>query len=208
MPSLILRELRDTDFELFAEMNSDIEVTRYLLPMTRSESWEAFGRIRKEMTLRGWGIWAVEVGGIFAGIVGLHVPDYRLPFSPCTEVLWRLRREFWGRGIAYEAASQAIDFGFSKAGLEEIVSFTTLANLRSIRLIERLGFVRDQQGDFDHPEVPVGNHLRRHVLFRKKKPQSPAPGLAAGRDSPSERETRSRSSESLGKREDAARYLT
>ncbi len=160
----------DTDFELFAEMNSDPKVTRYLLPMTRSESLDAFSRIRNEITQRGWGVWAVEVDGIFAGSVGLHVPECHLQFSPCTEVLWRLRKEFWGRGIAHEAASKALNCGFSKADLEEIVSFTTPLNLRSIRLMERLGFERDHHGDFDHPEVPVGNYLRRHVLYRKKKP--------------------------------------
>jgi RimJ/RimL family protein N-acetyltransferase len=166
MKAVILRQWKDTDFELFAEMNSDPEVTRYLLPMTRSESLEAFSRIRKEITQRGWGVWAVEVDGIYAGMVGLQVPEWHLQFSPCTEVLWRLRKEFWGRGIAYEAASQAIDYGFSKADLEEIVTFATPSNHRSIRLMERLGFVRDHQGDFDHPEVPVGD-LRRHVLYRK-----------------------------------------
>src|SRR5688572_21135921 len=170
MSAFILRQLKETDFELFAEMNSDSEVTRYLMPMTRNESLEAFSRIRNEITQRGWGIWAVEVDGIFAGMVGLQVPAWHLQFSPCTEALWRLRKEFWGRGIAYKAASQAIDYGFSKADLEEIVSFTTPSNLRSIRLIERLGFERDHEGDFDHPEVPVGNDLRRHVLYRKKKP--------------------------------------
>ncbi len=170
MSALILRQSKDTDFELFAEMNSDPEVMHYLLPMTRSDSVGAFSRLRNEMTQRGWGVWAVEVDGIFAGMVGLHVPDYPLPFSPCTEVLWRLRKEFWGRGIAHEAAGKAIDYGFSKAGQEEIVSFTTPQNLRSIRLMERLGFERDHQGDFDHPKVPMGHHLRRHVLYRKQKP--------------------------------------
>jgi len=170
MNALILRQWKETDFELFAEMNSDPEVIRYLLPMTRSKSLDVFRRIRKEITQRGWGVWAVEVDGLFAGMVGLHVPEWHQPFSPCTEVLWRLRKEFWGRGIAYEAASKAIDYGFSKIDLEEIVSFTTPANLRSIHLMERLGFERDHQGDFDHPEVPVGNHLRRHVLYRKKNP--------------------------------------
>ena len=168
--SPMLRQWKESDFELFAEMNSDPEIVRYLLPMTRSESLRVFGHIRNEITLRGWGVWAVEVDGIFAGMVGLHVPECHLPFSPCTEVLWRLRKEFWGRGIAYEAARRAIDYGFSKADLEEIVSFTTPTNVRSIRLMERLGFKRDHQGDFDHPEVPAGNDLRRHVLYRKKKP--------------------------------------
>ena len=173
MDALILRQSKDTDFELFAEMNSDPEVMRYLLPMTRSDSVGAFSRLRNEITQRGWGVWVVEVDGTFAGMVGLHVPDYPLPFSPCTEVLWRLRKVFWGRGIAHEAASKAIDYGFTKAGLAEIVSFTTPQNLRSIRLMERLGFERDHQGDFDHPRVPVGNHLRRHVLYRKKRPDKP-----------------------------------
>lgn len=170
MSALILRHPKDTDFELFAEMNADPEVMRYLLPLTRSESLATFEYLRNEMARRGWGVWTVEVDGRFAGTVGLHVPGYPLPFGPCTEVLWRLRKEFWGRGIAHEAARQAIDYGFSQAGLEEIVSFTSPSNLRSIRLMERLGFERDQQGDFDHPEVPVGSHLSRHVLYRKKKP--------------------------------------
>ena len=170
MDEVILRDWKETDFESFAEMNSDPEVMRYMLPVTRSESMDAFNRIRKEIAQRSWGVWVVEVDGSFAGMVGLHVPEWDLPFSPCTEVLWRLRKEFWGRGIAFQAAGKAIDHGFSKAGLEEIVAFTTPPNLRSIRLMERLGFERDHQGDFDHPAVPVGHDLRRHVLYRKNKP--------------------------------------
>ena len=167
----MLRDWKESDFEPFAEMNSDPEVMRYFLaPMTRKESLETFSRIRKEIAQRGWGVWAVEVDGIFAGMVGLYVPEWQLPFLPCVEVLWRMRKEFWGRGIANEAANHAIDHGFSKADLDEIVSFTTPLNLRSIRLMERLGFERDHDGDFDHPAVPVGHYLRRHVLYRKKKP--------------------------------------
>ncbi len=167
----MLRDWKESDFEPFAEMNSDPEVMRYFLePATRSKSLDTFSRIRKEIAQRGWGVWAVEADGRFAGMVGLHVPEWQLPFSPCVEVLWRLRKEFWGRGIAHEAANQAIDYGFVKAGLAEIVSFTTPPNLRSIRLIERLGFERDHEGDFDHPAVPEGHPLRHHVLYRKKKP--------------------------------------
>lgn len=167
-----LRDWKDTDFELFVEMNSDPEVMRYLLPVTRTECLDVFNRTRERTTQRGWGVWAVEVDGIFAGMVGLHVPEWQVPFSPCTEVLWRLRKEFWGCGIAYEAATKAVDYGFSCVGLEEIVAYTVPMNHRSIRLMERLGFERDQEGDFDHPAVPPGNDLRRHVLYRKKKPDN------------------------------------
>ncbi len=156
-------------------MNSDPEVMRYLLPLTRAESLDVFDLIREEIAQRGWGVWAVEVDGNLAGMVGLHVPGCDLPFSPCTEVLWRLRREFWGRGIAFEAATKAVEYGFLTAKLDEIVSFTTPSNLRSIRLMERLGFERDHQGDFDHPEIPVGNDFRRHVLYRRSNPNKTRP---------------------------------
>lgn len=172
MNTVTLRQWADSDFEPFAEMNSDPVVMRYLLTMTRSESLDVFNLLRSDLDRRGWGVWAVDVDGVFSGMVGLHVPDYDLPFSPCTEVLWRFRKEFWGQGVAFEAAAKAVDFGFSNVGLDEIVSFTTPLNLRSIRLMERLGFGRDHQGDFDHPEVPEGNDFRRHVLYRKTRPDN------------------------------------
>lgn len=175
MHSPTLRPWRDSDFEPFAEMNADPEVMRFFLArLTRSEALEMFRRVRSQIDQHGWGVWAVEVNGALAGMVGLNTPRWPLPFSPCTEVLWRLRREFWGQGIAHSAASQAIEYGFSQAGLTEIVAFTTPPNLRSIRLMERLGFDRDHAGDFDHPAVPAGHPLRRHILYRKKKPNQTA----------------------------------
>jgi RimJ/RimL family protein N-acetyltransferase len=171
MTTALLRTWRDSDFEPFAVMNSDPEVMRYFLaPWSRTEAAERFARMRTALDERGWGIWPVEVEGCFAGMVGLNVPRYPLPFSPCTEVLWRFRPEYWGRGLAYAAATEAVQRGFSTVGLEEIVAFTTVPNLRSRRLMERLEFRRDAAGDFDHPEVPEGHPLRRHVLYRKRKP--------------------------------------
>jgi RimJ/RimL family protein N-acetyltransferase len=168
MKTPVLRQWKDSDLEPFAEMNADPEVMRYFLaPMAHTEAVDAVVRMRTTLDQRGWGIWAVEVDGNFAGMVGLNVPRWHLPFSPCTEVLWRLRKDYWGLGIAYAAANQAVEHGFSNVGLREIVAFTTPPNLRSIRLMERLGFNRDLGGDFDHPAVPEGHALRRHVLYRK-----------------------------------------
>jgi RimJ/RimL family protein N-acetyltransferase len=167
----LFRQWKDSDLEPFARMNADPDVMRYFLsPMTREEAHAAVVRMRATIERRGWGIWAVEVDGEFAGMLGLNEPRWQLPFSPCTEVLWRLRKEFWGRGIAFTAAGQALEYGFSKLGLQEIVAFTTPPNLRSIHLMERLGFTRDLAGDFDHPAVPEGHYLRRHVLYRKRNP--------------------------------------
>jgi RimJ/RimL family protein N-acetyltransferase len=167
----MLRQWKDSDLEPFIRMNADPEVMRYFpAPMTRAEAQDAFGRMRNAVDQRGWGVWAVEVEGDFAGMVGLNVPRSDLPFSPCTEVLWRLRKEYWGLGAAFAAATGAVDYGFSELALDEIVAFTTPPNRRSLRLMERLGFTRDFEGDFDHPAIPEGHALRRHVLYRKKNP--------------------------------------
>ena len=156
-------------------MSADPEVMRYFLaPLTRAEAQDFLTWLRTMIDQRRWGIWAVDVDGDFAGMVGLNVPRWPLPFSPCTEVLWRLRQKYWGKGVVHAAASQAVAYGFERVGLDEIVAFTTPPNLRSIRLMERLGFARDHSGDFDHPAVPERHPLRRHVLYRLKNPDSAA----------------------------------
>jgi RimJ/RimL family protein N-acetyltransferase len=73
-----------------------------------------------------------------------------------------------GQGYATEAAREALRFGFEQVGLGEIVSFTVPQNIRSRRVMERIGLVRDPAGDFDHPRVdPVAYpHLVPHVLYR------------------------------------------
>jgi RimJ/RimL family protein N-acetyltransferase len=169
MSAILLRQWRDADLEPYFEMNADPEVMRYFpAAMTRDEASLSLGLLRRAIDERGWGIWAVDVDGKFAGMAGLSVPRFNAPFMPCTEILWRLRREFWGRGLAHAAATQALEYGFSTLGLPEIVAFTAAINLRSIRLMERLGFTRDAGDDFDHPALPQGDPLRRHVLYRRR----------------------------------------
>jgi RimJ/RimL family protein N-acetyltransferase len=121
-----------------------------------------------EMEVEGWGLWAVEeVGGArFVGMVGLHRVSTALPCAPAVEVAWRLSPEHWGHGFATEGAEAALRFGFAEAGLSEIVAFTTTLNARSQAVMERIGMARDLQADFDHPSVPEGSPLRRHVLYR------------------------------------------
>ena len=127
-------------------------------------------RIEAGFAADGFGLWAVEVAGgpPFIGFVGLAVPRFEAHFTPAVEVGWRLAREHWGRGYATEAARAALDYGFGTVGLEEVVSLTVPANTRSIAVMERLGMTRDPADDFDHPRLPEGHRLRRHVLYRKR----------------------------------------
>ena len=101
--------------------------------------------------------------------MGLAVPAFEAHFTPAVEVGWRLAAEHWSRGYATEAARAALDYGFTTAGLDEIVSFTVPANSRSRAVMERLGMTHDPADDFDHPRIEPGHPLRRHVLYRKRR---------------------------------------
>jgi len=169
---LLLRQWRDEDLEPFAAMNADSRVMEFFPTMlTRDQSDDFARRIREKQAEQGWGLWAVEVPGVasFVGFVGLLVPTFEAHFTPCVEIGWRLAADHWGQGYATEGARAALDCGFTQAGLDEIVSMTVPANLRSRHVMEKLGLTRDPADDFDHPRMPEGHPLKRHVLYRLRR---------------------------------------
>ena len=166
---LILRRWRPEDLGPFAEMNADLEVMKHMQRTLTTAESDAFAqRIEDEFDELGFGLWAVEVrsGASFIGFVGLHRVPFDAAFTPAVEVGWRLARQYWGNGYATEAARAAVEFGYRSAGLDEVVSFTTPGNVASWKVMERLGMVRDENSDFEHPEVPVGHPLRWHIFYR------------------------------------------
>jgi len=169
MEQIALRQWRDSDLEPYAAMNADPEVMRYFPSLlSREQSEASLARQCSLIERRGWGLWALDVDGNFGGFIGLAIPGFEAPFMPCVEVGWRLRREYWGRGLAYRGALQALDYGFNILKLPEIVSFTAAVNAPSRKLMDRLSFVHDAASDFQHPSIPEGHQLRHHVLYRKK----------------------------------------
>jgi ribosomal-protein-alanine N-acetyltransferase len=166
---LRLRRWLPDDREPFAAMNSDPRVMEHFpAALSRGESDALADRIEAHFDQHGFGGWAVEIPGTarFAGFIGLSIPAFEAHFMPCVEIGWRLSAECWGRGYATEGARAALDFGFESLGLDEIVSFTVPANVRSRRVMERIGMSRQPGDDFDHPGLPQGHLLRRHVLYR------------------------------------------
>jgi RimJ/RimL family protein N-acetyltransferase len=152
----------------FAAMNADPEVMRFFPALLTAEQSDAMvDRIVNQFPERGWGLWAVEIrsSGEFIGFIGLAVPRYALPFGPCVEVGWRLRRSARGHGYATEGGQACLGIAFDRLGLNEIVSFTALTNLPSIAVMKRIG-LSNAGTDFDHPGVPEDNPLRRHCLYR------------------------------------------
>ncbi len=166
---ICLRRWRDEDREAFAAMNSDVRVMEFFLNrLSRFESDEMVDRIQEHFSERDFGLWAIEIPGVapFIGFAGLSVPRFSARFMPCVEVGWRLAFEHWGHGYATEAARLALGYGFRTLALSEVVSFTSATNHRSRAVMERLGMHRDPDEDFDHPALPEGHPLRRHVLYR------------------------------------------
>lgn len=167
-PRLVMRRWTDADLEPFAALNADPEVMRYFpARLTREDSDAFVDRIEARFDEDGYGLWALErAGGEFLGYTGLAPARADLPCAGAIEIGWRLVRAAWGHGYATEAAREAVRFGFEQAGLAEVVSFTAVVNVRSRRVMERLGMTRDPAEDFDHPALPAGSPLRPHVLYR------------------------------------------
>ncbi len=165
---LLLRPWCEEDLEPFAALNGDPEVMRYFpATLTRAESDEFARFVQGLIAVHGWGLWAVEVRGgpPFIGFVGLNRVRFEAPFTPAIEVGWRLDRPYWGHGYATEAAAAALTFAFDELECPEVVSFTSLMNEPSLRVMRRLGMSHDPADDFDHPAVAAGP-LRRHALYR------------------------------------------
>lgn len=174
-PRLLLRHWHPDDLQPFAAMNADPEVMEHFPNvLTRADSDAFAARAEAGLASRGYGLWAVEerAGGRFLGFTGLNQVTFEAPFvdGPTIEIGRRLRRDAWGRGYAQEAARAVRDFAFEGAGLRELVSFTATTNLRSARVMRGIGMTRDAADDFDHPRLPPGHRLRRHVLYRLAAP--------------------------------------
>jgi RimJ/RimL family protein N-acetyltransferase len=166
---LILRQWRDEDVEPFATMSADPAVMEFLLPIDRARCAAFAAEEQAYIAEHGFGWWVIELPGKadFIGFAGLSEIPAGPPFPKgAIEIAWRLARPYWGQGYATEAACAALEDGFGRLGFDEIVAITTPMNRRSRAVMERLGMIHDEAGDFEHPRVPEGHRLRPHVLYR------------------------------------------
>lgn len=177
---LLLRRWRPRDLEPFAALNADpVVMEHFPSTLTRAASDAVVERAEQSFDEHGCGWFAVETtvtltsrspgtvpAGMFVGFVGLTHPRFDAHFTPAVEIGWRLARPAWGHGVASEAARQVIADGFARLGLTEIVSFTTVDNLRSQAVMQRIGMSHDPSDDFDHPALAPDDPLCRHVLYR------------------------------------------
>jgi RimJ/RimL family protein N-acetyltransferase len=140
----------------------------YPSTLTPQESDALIARIHLHFAQHGYGPYAVELieTGAFIGYIGLYTPTFQAHFTPAIEIAWRLSADHWGRGLATEGTRAVLQHAFQTLNLASLVSFTVPQNQRSRRVMEKLGMKHDPNEDFDHPNLPEGHPLRRHVLYR------------------------------------------
>lgn len=166
---LVLRRWRDSDRQPFAEMNADPRVMELLPgPLSAQESDQLIEKIEAHFEEHGFGKWAMELRSDhqFIGYVGLSIALFEAAFTPCVEIGWRLAFSHWGQGLATEGAREVVRHAFEDLNLASLVSFTVPMNVRSQRVMKKLGMTHDLREDFDYPLLPEGHPLRRHVLYR------------------------------------------
>lgn len=166
---LILRRWTAADRAPFAAMNADPAVMATLGALMTGEQSDAFvDRIEACFEEKGWGLWCVEVvgGPSCIGYVGLWpIPNEVVPDAPA-EIGWRIASAEWGKGYAPEAARTVLADAFGRLGMTAICSITAVTNIKSRRVMDKIGLHHDPTADFEHSRVPVGSLLRPHVLYR------------------------------------------
>ncbi|MGA7860045.1 MAG: GNAT family N-acetyltransferase [Terracidiphilus sp.] len=179
---LLLRRWRPSDRLPFEALNADPRVMEFMPGvLTPALTGRVIARIQRHFQQHGFGLFAAELAAekSLIGFIGLSTPQFDAPFMPApgsprtgprpwgvVEIGWRLAFDYWGRGLATEGARAVLRYAFTQLNLTRLVSFTVPANLRSRRVMEKLGMVHDPRDDFDHPSLPQGHPLRRHVLYR------------------------------------------
>lgn len=167
---LILRPWKDDDLAPFAAMNADPAVREFFSGLlTKEESDASARRVQSKIAQHGFGLFAAELRatGEFTGFIGLDPMDFPIPGvkQPAIEIGWRLARAHWGKGLATEGAHAVVRYAFETLRLNEIVAITVPANVRSRRVMEKIGMTYMPALDFDHPRIAEGHPLRRHVVY-------------------------------------------
>lgn len=165
------RRWKASDREPFATLNANPDVMEFFpKTLSRAESDALVDRIEAHFEEKGYGLWAVErkEDGAFIGFIGLLDVNFDIGIEGATEIGWRLDREFWKKGYATEGAKACLAYAFDKLGKREIYSFTSTINTPSETVMKRIGMEKAEE--FEHPRVPEGSPLRKHVLYKIQNP--------------------------------------
>lgn len=154
--------------EAFAAINADPLVCQYLPKvLTRKESDALADRIMAHQQKHGFSLNAVflKESDEMIGFIGLYTPAFEAPFMPAVEIGWRLASGVWNKGLATEGAQEVLRYALEDLKLSKIVSFTTVTNTQSERVMQKIGLKKVEGGNFLHPALAPDHPLAEHVLY-------------------------------------------
>lgn len=180
---LLLRPWREEDYAPFAEMNADPRVREFFPSvLTREQSNAEADYCRDEFARNSYTFFAAEdrTTGEFHGFIGLAQLNIDIPNVPhrAVEIGWRLKHASWNRGLATEGARAVLTHALHTLRLPTVYAYTAVQNQPSRRVMEKLGLTYQPALDFNHPRVPEGNPLRRHVIYSISRSEA-APTLSS-----------------------------
>lgn len=170
---LVIREWEPRDRAPYVAFVMDPQVRRFYFDVpTRAQADAMLDRFIEFYNRDGFGLLPVErkSDGAIIGDVGILPVGMPIRGNPPVEIGWLLGKQFWGQGYAPEAAQAWIDYAFDTLGLDEIVAWTTVTNLPSQRVMQKLGMRTSPEDNFNHPKAPPGHPLAPHVLYRISRP--------------------------------------
>ena len=155
-PRLTFRHLAPGDLDDLAALHADSEVMRFLGGVrTRDASWESLQRIRRSYVGNRFGLYAsaFKADGRFIGRCGF----IRWNIEGISEIegAYALARDYWGRGLATEAARALVRYGFGQLKARRLISLIHPENERSIRVAEKAGLKFEREA--------VVNGIRIHL---------------------------------------------
>lgn len=161
------RNWTEDDIPKMIAISGDSEVMRFFPAVATPEQTSDF--IQRLTTLfneKGYCYFAVDEleSGNFIGFIGLYDQNYEAPFTPCTDIGWRLDKRFWGKGYATEGAKRCLEYAFAVLNLDAVLSTAPKINEPSIHIMEKIGMVK--QMEFKHPRLKEHPHLETCVCYQ------------------------------------------
>lgn len=141
---LRLRFMEERDLDAIAAIFADAETMKYIgtgVVFNRNETWRSISGVLGHWLMKGHGMWTVEMRDTneVVGRVGFIDPEG----WPGFELGWIIARPHWGKGYAIESVRAAYGYAIDTLKRDRVISLIRPGNTRSVRVAEKLGFVRD-----------------------------------------------------------------
>ena len=159
----------DSDISKMIDISSNPDVMQFFPAIaTKIQTVEFIDRMKLMYIEKGYCYFAVDQlkDESFIGFIGLYYQTYESQFTPSVDIGWRLNKKCWNKGLATEGAKKCLDYGFNKLGLKNIIATAPIINIKSIRVMEKVGMKK--LTEFKHPRLKSDKRLEDCVCYEIK----------------------------------------